>query len=385
MARIPPLQITVYDKNFVRRGRIGNPQFVTVTQRYNKAGLATIGVPATHRLVPELFSPGARLHIADENGAFVMSGYVDRIRGKGPSKQALFEVDIDDDFRVLQDVLGWVLPSAAITDQGTGSDDWTMTGPAESVLKAAVQANAVGRLAMPLTCATDQGRGATVTANLRFHPLYDRLFPVVDGAGVEAAGIGVTVAQVGDHLVLDVFEPAVYPRDLTETSGVITEWNYTYQAPTATRVAVGGSGEAQLRSFRTVADTAREAASGRIIERFRDARDVAQDDPNMVPLLYARGQETLDEGAEAVGLSVTLSQTANFRYLTSVRVGDQVTMRVAGSLVITDRLSEATLSWTYDDGWKATPRVGQRADEHDGGLARGLRTLARTLANQNRT
>ena len=385
MSRVPPLQIEVYDKAFGIQGRVGDPKFATVTHRYNAPGAATIGLLATHRQVPNLFTEGARVRILDENGGFVMSGPVDRIRGTGPSKQALFEFDIDDDFRILQNVLGWVIPTAAITAQGTGADRWSMTGPAETVLKAAVTANAITRLGMPLVCATDLGRGSTITASLRFHPLFDRLFPVVDGAGLEASGIGVTVQQIEGQLVLDVFEPTPYPRDLTESSGVIVDWSYTHQASTATRVVVGGSGEAQLRSFRTVTDTTRETDTGRIIERFRDARDVAQDDPEMVPTLYARGQETLDEGAAKSGLSVTLSQTANFRYGSSVKVGDPVTMRVADTLTVTDRLNEATLSWTYDEGWKATPRVGQRADETDGGLARAIRALARALSNQNRT
>lgn len=384
MARVPPLQIEVFDGDFARVGRIGDPKFVTVTHRYNAAGAATVGILATHRMIPRLFDEGARVLISDADGAFVTSGWVDRIRGTGPSKGALFEFDIDDDFRILQHVLGWVIPSAAISAQGTAGRAWTMTGPAESVLKAAVTANATTRLGLPITCAPDLARGGTITANLRFHPLYDRLFPVVDGDGLEAAGIGVTVRQVGAGLELDVYEPTTYPKALTELSGVVTEWSYSRQAPMATDVVVGGPGEDQLRSFRTVSDSARAALWKRRIERFRDARDIAGDDPDMVPKMYARGQETLDEGAEKTGLSVTLSETKSFRYGTSVRVGDQVTIRIGG-LEVTDRLSEATLSWTQGEGWKTTPRVGARADETDGGLARAVKTLARTLSNQNRT
>ena len=376
----PPITIEVYDKAFTRRGVIGAPKFATIIPRHNAIGGATIGVLASDRMVPELFTAGARMRILDDNGQHLMSGPVKTARGRGPQRTSLLEFDVEDDFRILGQILGWVQPAEAIDDQGIAGDNWVMTDNAETVLKAAVQANGIDRLGLPLTCATDLGRGSIITAKLRFHPLFDRLFPVIDGAGLSASGIGVTVRQIGAGLVLDVYEPSVYPRVLTEASGVITDWAYSSAAPEATRVVVGGQGEAQLRVFRHLEDTAREAEWGQIIERFRDARDT---DDNLT--LYARGQETLDEGAPKSGLSLTLSQTPNFRYNTAITVGDQVTMRVGPGTQITDIVTEATLSWTKDDGWKATPKVGERSDDADTMLVRAIRSIARSISNSART
>lgn len=376
--RVAPIQIGVFDKNFVPKGAIGNPKFVTINLRHNAIGTATVCVQATHRLMPNLL-PGNRLHIRDENSEHLMSGYIERIRGRGPTGSGYVEIDINDDFAMLGEVLGWVIPDALISAQGTAGANWEMTDNAETVLKAAVTENAIDRLAMPVVCAPDLGRGSVITGKLRFHPIYDRLFPVVDGAGLEAAGIGVTVRQVDDHLEVDVYEPSTYPRDLTEAGGAIVDWNYSLAGPTATRVTVGGQGEAQARAFRHYIDAARETEYARVIERFRDARDV--DDVADLPV---RGQETLDEGAPKSGLSLVLSETKNLRYGSSVRVGDQVNMSI-GITPISDVLKEAVLSWTSDAGWRVTPKVGDRSDDTDTMMASALRRLARWISNQTRT
>lgn len=380
-----PLLIEVYDRDFVHIGNVGAPKFVTVHPAHNKAGKATIGVLGNDKIIEKLILPGARLWIKTvhpKTGAkeHLMSGYIEDIRGAGPANQSVLEFDIIDDFVLLEEVTGWVIPTALITAQGTAGANWEMTDNAETVLKAAVTANAVNRLSMPLTVAPDLGRGSVITAKLRFHPLFDRLFPVEDGAGLAASGIGVSIRQDGAGLLLDVYEPSVYPRQLSELSGAIVDWSWSKKPYSASRVVVGGQGEAQARAFRYYTDSAREA-EGRIIERFRDARDV--DDVADLP---ARGQQTLDDGAPKSGLSVTLAQTANFRYgRPGVRVGDTVRMLVGPGIVVEDVLTEATLSWTQGEGFKVTPKVGDKTDSPDRLLAGTLSRLARAFSFTNRT
>jgi hypothetical protein len=379
MPRQAPLSIEVYDKNFMPKGAIGAPKFITVQPRFNAFGTATIGIPNDHRMIQHLVDNG-RLWLRDDEGQHVMSGPVTAFRGSGPAASGQVEVDIIDDLSVLNEVLGWVIPSAAISAQGTAGENWVMTDNSETVLKAAVQANAIDRLAMNLSVATDLGRGAVITGKLRFHPLYERLFPTVDGAGLDGSGIGVTVQQNGSSRVLDVFEPSVYPRNLTEAGGVITDWSYRLGTATATRVVVGGQGEAQARVFRQYVNATLESSILRKIERFRDARDL--DDVGDLP---ARGQETLDDGMPKSSVSVELSQTKNFIYGKGIRVGDRVVMQFGPGLVVDDVIREATLSWTVENGWKTTCKVGQREDDSDTMIARVLRDLARYLSNQMRT
>ena len=190
-----PLSIRVYDKTFTPRGDIGDPKFVTPIVKHNDVGMTTMSVLSSHRLIPLLMESGTRVVVTDERDQHVMSGYIKNRCGTGPAVQGLFEFDVEDDFVELSQILGWVVPDGDITEQGTAGENWVMEDAAETVLKAAVTAN-VARLGKPIVCAPDLGRGATIRASLRFHPLFDRLFPVVDGAGLAATGIGVTVRRV---------------------------------------------------------------------------------------------------------------------------------------------------------------------------------------------
>lgn len=380
-AKRPPVSVRVYSKTFAPLGDIGSPKFVTVQPRHLAVGTCTIGVIGSHRMVQYLDpDSGGRLVLRDEFGDYMMGGYIDKLRMKGPTAQSLVEVDIKDDYGVLNEMLGWVIPAAGITGQGTAGEYWTMTDSAETVLKAAVTANAT-RLGLPITCATDLGRGTTIKASLRFHPLLDRLIPTVDGAGFDKSGLGITVRQSGAGLVVDVYETSQYPRDLTEAGGAITEWSLNKSAATATRAVIGGPGDGIFRTLREQIDSTRETSLNRVIERFRDARDV---DPGDVPTLYERGQDTIDEGAAKSGVSMSLRETANFRYGRSVRVGDKVTVKLGGK-TITNVLTEATLSWTRDAGWKATPKVGDITDSADKTLARSIRHIVRWVSNSQRT
>lgn len=372
-----PLQIEVFDKTFKQVGTVGNPKFATAIPRFMAPGLFTFAIAASHRMVSDLVADGARVRVLDAAGEHVMSGTVSRFAGVGPEAVAMLEFSVVDDFAILQQVLGWVVPTAGIDQQGTAGSNWTMTGAAETVLKTAVKQNAVDRLGLPITIPTTQGRGAPVSARLRFQPLYDRLFPVEDGAGIAESGIGVGLRQSGSGLVLDVWEPQTYLKPLNEKSGIVQDWSYSHQRATTTRVVVGGQGEAQLRVFRSRVDAAREAAQGWKRESWRDARDT--NDPNV---LYARADETLFENGPKTGLSITLAETANFAYGSAYKVGDRVTLDVGG-LLITERLQECTLSWTADGGFVSRPRVGERSDDPDRTLAKRVVQLARTIRNRN--
>lgn len=378
-----PLIIGVYDKAFTPKGEIGAPRFVTVNLVDISLGFgrATISCSAKDRMIDHLMTPGGRIWLRRPDGEHLMSGPIVARRATGPSIESTYEFAITDDAAVLDEIVGWVQPANSITSQGTGATNWVLEDNAETVLKTAVSQNGVSRLGMPITVAPDLGRGSVVRGVLRMEPLWSKLFPVVDGCGMSRAGIGVVVKQSGAGLVLDVYERSTYPRPLSEFGGSVVNWSWSQAAPTATRVVVGGPGTGVVRSFRTVTDAPRETEIGRIIERWRDARDV---DPAELPELYVRGQEILDEGAAKYGLAVTFAETDGFRYGKSVRVGDTVTAQL-GSVPITDTLTEALLSWTRDDGWKVEPRVGDKSDDTDRRLGRLISKIGRSVARMQRT
>lgn len=367
-----PFLIKVYDKNFNFKAFVGNPISLVVTPRFNQTGTATLVVDLEHQAAPYLLEDGARLVIF-LRGQQLMSGKIHRRSAEGPSIDGTLTVYLRDDFRLLHQVLGWPVPSADITAQGT-SEYATYVGNAETIAKSVIDANIRLRLGMPVAMATNQNRGATVPdgVKFRFHPLYEQLFPAI-----ETAGIGITMRQGADgtgYILCDVFVPPVFGYTLTEDSGLISSWSWTDEDPSATRVVAGGSGEGTARIFRRAVNTTVETAHRDVVEDFQDARDA-----DTAALVQTRATEALAEGESKAGFAVQLSESANFQYgKNGLVVGAKVTISI-GAVTRTDILREVTLSYTRDNGLVTTPVVGDIRDSPDRTIANFLARLKKGI------
>lgn len=373
----PTPQITVWSKGYVRTGFIPTPVGLKLNLRHNAVSDAELTVSTGSPYIAAVQAAGARITV-DYLGEQVFSGPITGSSMSGPAgagDQLEVTFTASSDWRLWTRILGWPQPGSAVGSQGTAYD--TRTGPAETVAKAFLTANlahvtpAIG----PVTVAASAGRGATITASTRMHVLADRLFPAVDQAGV---GLSVKQAVATDGtssgLVVDAYTPAAYPHTITDRSGILTKWDYTTSAATATRVVTGGQGEGTAREFRATTDTVLEAATGDVVEVFVDARDTAvsaeQD---------ARGTAALLENGPVTGLKVQLAETDTFRYGRSLRVGDAVTLSLAGGAVtITDVVREATLTWD-ENGLMVSPLIGDRATEARSKLGKALGQLQKAV------
>lgn len=365
------LKITVYDKNFVRKGWLGDPESVTATVGFNTVGSAQVTFRSDHPRAAAILTEGARLVIEYPGLALpLITGPVTGVEGQGPEGQSTTTVTITDDLSILWETLGWQVPTAAISAQNT-AEYRTYTGNAETIIKTMVQEQAITRFGHPMTVANNLNRGAVIPGGVkvRMHALAERLFPAV-----EQAGLGVRVYQSGPGLVLDVYEPRTYSKVISEAAGTLRSWKWNRANPTVTDVVGGGPGEGTARTFRTASDPALAALYGRKIEVFADARN-----GETTAELDQSNSEVLYEGKPKSGLELELSETPYFRYGT-VLVGDQVTIR-AGALEITDILRAATVTWTRTDGLKVQPAVGKLESSSDARVAGAIRTLWRGLTN----
>jgi hypothetical protein len=365
-----PFKLTVYNKSFVRQGWVGDPVRLEVVARHNAVGNLGLTLRSNSPKVALLMDPGTRL-VCEYEGNHLLSGPV---RTRGGSSNGEINFSVVDDFRLFQRVLGWPSPTSSLSTTALGTQPAeydTRSGPAENVAKAFVRANAVTRLGLPVTVEADGGRGDSITVAMRFHPLYDRLFPAVDGAGV-----GLSVKQQGSGLYVSAYVPTSFPRVLSEAAGVVQEWAWTNSAPEATRGVVGGQGEATARNFLRFTKTALETEWGDTIEVFRDARDTGA-----LSVYTERANETLDETAEKSGLSVRFSETMNFRYGQGFKLGDEITLKVGPNLTITDLLREVKMTWTQKDGLVTQPLLGEVQDDPDVALAKALRKNATDIRN----
>jgi len=266
-------RISVYNGDRVFQCQIGSPSELKVTVRHNLPGTLTMTVPLSHRRALVLLEPKTRLVVLFR-GEHLISGPITEKEIGTDGVAGTLTVTVEDDLRVLKEILGWQVPAAAISAQGT-AEFRKYTGNAEGIVKVAVTENGVNRLGIPgLTTATNLARGVSVPGGLsyRMHPLADLLFPAV-----ATAGLGVTVKQDGTSLVLDVHEPVTYGRTLSVDGRTLKNVQMVSARPKASRAVVGGAGEGRDRYFRVVTDTAREAIYGFCGEVFVDAASTGSD------------------------------------------------------------------------------------------------------------
>lgn len=356
------MRILIYNKDRLFQRQEGAPLSLVVTPRvFPLIGTAVMSVSLGSKAVDALMAPGARV-VFEENGEHLLSGPVDQITIDSEANS--LEVVVVDDAYILFGILGWQVPGSAITAQG-GAEYRSYTGTAEAVVKAVVQENGVTRLKIPgLTVAPSLGRGTTIAGGTtyRMHPIPDRIYP-----GVELAGIGLQVRQVGANLVFDVYVPRTYPTVLSVEGRTLKKAVHTRKRPGASRAVIGGPGEGKARRFVQVTDTALEAQWGFVGETYKDARDVQQAEgvttwTAVDATLVARGREALAENAVVNGLSVTLAESSIFTYGSGgIRVGDLAPVLVRGVL-ITDVVREATVEWITPNYSRATPIIGEQTD-----------------------
>lgn len=265
-----PFKITIYDKNLVRKAIISTPLSLRAIPRHNLKGTATFDLSLDHPALGDVMVTGSRA-VIDYRGKQALSGIVAKRSINGPSISGSATFMVEDDFRLLHGVLGWPVPAAAITAQGS-AEFYKLTGPAETVLKTVARKNLIDRLGLNVTIAPDLGRGATITLEIRMEPLFEKLFPLV-----EDAGLGVSIKQGASSLVVDVYEPTTYNLLLSEESGIVQDWSWTNSSPKATDLVVGGRGEGKEREFRRFNDSASRALWGTVVETYLDARDAGSD------------------------------------------------------------------------------------------------------------
>lgn len=381
-----PFELKIYDKDFAFRGYIGNPIELAVTPRFNETGTATVKIDLDHRLAGDILADGSRIVIS-KDGNFLLSGKIFQKNAEGPAVKGSLTFYVKSDFRMVHQILGWPHPLSPLADQD--KDAYNITGNAELAIKTLVEQNMVTRLGLPVTVATNLGRGATLPAgiDIRFHPLYEKAFPAI-----EQAGLGVTFEQSGAGIVMDVFEPPVYPYVLSEESGVLQWWSWSAADAAATRVIAEGIGESvddaeghplpAPKLYALAVNTDLEAAYNDATEVHRlgsNGTTEEETDAERLVKLAADAQEALTEAAPTAGFAVRLSETGTFRYgENNLVVGALVTISVGG-VTRTDYLREVTMTFSRDRGVEVTPIVGDIRDNPDRLIAGFLARLKKSI------
>lgn len=361
----------IYDRSRKWQAPLGDVKKLEGTIRANAISDMQITVARNHKRVGLLSEPGARIR-TKFRGEYLISGPI-RQRAGGMNADLVF--DVQSDWRVLHNFLGYVNPAERVTDgsllrQGEESAYYTIgRKPAETVLKDAVRKNVVERRGFGLAIAADKARGKVMEATFRMHPLYDRLFPAV-----QDAGLVVTVEQDdAGGLTLDCYEPQPYPNVLTEGSRVIQKWSFNGNAPEATSGVLGAQGQGEEREFLAFRDSAREALWGDVIEVFKDARDTSDGNTHK-----QRTDSALLETAAKSTLTVELAESGNFKIFgpKGLKPGQMVTARVGNGIEVTDLVTEINFSWDVENGLQLNATIGPKDDPLET-LMQAITSLAR--------
>lgn len=371
LPREVPFLIELFDKDLNRTAILADPTSVQVTRVKNGLDTATIVIPPSHGLVDLLATPGARVVFTYRDKqllAGMVVGYDGDVLDQSSGAGLTFTVNGDS--ALLAAVLAY---PTDITQTGPPWPQATdvQTGPAETVAKYFIRNNMIDRLGLPVTIATDQGRGGQITVNGRFKPLSDYLF-----GKLTLAGLVLTSEQTASAVKFDVRQPAHYPMTLTRESGIVTSAQVTTTGPTATRAVAGGTGTGIARHFAEYEDPSLADQWGALAvrEQFVDASGEDSDVALVVP-----AQDAVATGALTTGLSIKLSEAPAFRFPDDYDTGDWVTESLlpGGGLARTHQVAQVQFDWSRDSqtGFTVTPIIGDLTTTFD----RWARTVAASM------
>lgn len=335
------LEFVAYDKTETFRRQFAASDS-SADLLWNDTSLATFALDDDHAAVPALTAPGARCRVMLDGGS-LFRGRVARSPGTGPTGQITFAVE--SDMRKFKDWFGWPKPSASITAQDVEYD--VHTGTSEDVFVAAVSAN-VARLGVPWTVTASAGRGSSARAELRFHTLAEKLFPLISA---DRLGVVLTYGA-GRAVAVSLRTPKTIAGVLNADTGVLDAYSYERWAPSATRVIGGGREEGVDREFILDIDSDREDDWGDVIEIFKDLRntEVGAD-------LSIETGAALAETGPGVSMSMDLTETKRFGFRTHYELGDVLPFDIAGQQG-SEVITRVTIADTVSNGVTITPHIG---------------------------
>jgi hypothetical protein len=328
---ITDLIVEVRGPNFERLGQIPPEDLVGATfiSRFNNVGSWELKIPATARLADELRTPGYGLVLTGPTGV-IISGFTlaAELAQTTEDPTGTWTIRGADDSLILAERLAYPTPATAdVTAQSVAND--IRTGAAETILKEYVSNN-IGpeapsaRRIDNLLIEEDLGRGPVSFGSARFIQLQELLNGIAT-----AAGLGYTVEQADTDLEFKVFEPVDRSQDVRMdiANNLLSQTDYNYSSPNATRLIVGGQGEAQDRVFfegTTPESLEAEELWLRRIERFKDRRDSEE----LTQLEQAAFEDLTEQGITIVNMSVSPTDEQTMRYGVDWDLGDQVTVVV---------------------------------------------------------
>lgn len=333
-----------------------------IAGQFNQPASGSFTVPAEPSIMAQL--NGGNRVVVVRNGSVFTSGPIEK---PGPYSwevgggEGKVTVHFADDLALIVGHVAYPDPTQVATAQTTVAH-WTMTGTAENVLRALVDANAgpgalASRRVPQLVLGPAAGVGSTITLTLRYDPLGDAMRAAATAGG----GLGFRTVQVGNQIQFQVYEPADRSLNVrfSQALGNLRSVSYDPDAPTATVAIVAGQGEGTARQIREIVDSAAVSKWWRL-ETFVDQRQT-----NVVAELDAAGASTLTGTGEQVKLTTVTVDTPSQQYGRDYQLGDVVTVELWPGTQFTDVVRGFHLQATPKDGELMTAIIGSQEATRD--------------------
>ncbi|UDG78651.1 minor tail protein [Microbacterium phage PhunaPhoke] len=383
------------DKNLVRQGSIPLDDLQLKMQPVvNGVGSWSLTLPAEHRAVPYLRTPGSGIIVTNlRTKVTLLSGPTSKPSKRATSADPVGMVTIAGltDDRLLWDGLAFPNPSLAdplASSQSRANDVRTATG--ENLMRQYVAYNICGTHAPAgrLGGFRNKLRLEPVNTNLGFpstrRPRFDILGDLLVGIAAEQ-NLAFRVVQVGSDLIFEVYAPT----NRTDTirldinNGTLQEQNVEFAPPEVTRMVVAGQGEGTERQFlqmSTADSTTAEADWGLIIEEFKDQRNT-----DVVDELEAAALERLNEaGFTKVAVKATPANETTMIFMTDFFLGDRVSVVIDGQEQPNSHITEAAIV-IDNTGIRTAVAIGDIADfDSDSALRQTVSDTQRRVDNLER-
>lgn len=335
-------KLYVRDGSLVRQAELDDFSEFTAVLRYNEVDTWAL----------QARNSASSAQLAFPGGIILKQDAEVRLSGPMIRPERSWEVGVDD--RTITGVGDnvWLRRRLALpvpTGPPYSAEHDVRTGPAETVLKAYVDANAgpsapVDRRVLGLNVPPSTGLGGTITGRARFQTLLELL----RGLALSGGDLGFRIIQSSDvvaQLEFQVYQPADRTASVVYSQGMqnLRAFRYAQAAAEANYIICGGSGEGAARVFAENGDAPSIAQYGRI-ESFRDRRDATD-----VAELDQTIAEELLIGADKTELDVTPVETESLSFGRDYTLGDKVTVVIDGQL-IQDVVREVHIRLKADEG-----------------------------------
>lgn len=333
MLKPEQLIIEARNKNKDRIGQIPLKDIrnLEIVLNHNNVGTWSITISAEHPLVKTLRKKGAGIVIATDAGT-IISGNMTNVKYEYSAEYpaGFLIVSGVDDNQYLADALAYPDPEHNAENQEKAKD--TRSGTSEAIMKSFVRKN-IGpdaissRKIANLTIQTNYDRGPITTKSARFKNLGLLLYEIAS-----TADLGFRVAQVGDTIQFQVYEPVDRTADIEWSieNENMNNTSFEFSAPVVTHAIVGGEGKGVERLMKVYSTTASENAAndwGRRIETFVDSKESDTDAE-----LTQAGKEAIKGGLVTSNVEFT-PENATSSYMTDWNLGDLI------KVVINDDIS----------------------------------------------